>query len=116
MCKTRGLINPHFISSNESCCFFPHKKCLPFFVKSYIGFSNFCNSGWNILRKFTIHVKLLHPFIVVGGWSFCIASNLFLNGLIQTLLSFIKKIIVHVLQICSKQLTLLWGYFQAIFQ
>ena len=65
-------------------------NCLPFPVKSYIGFSNFCNSGQTLLRKFTIPVKLLHPFAVVGGCNFCIASNLFLKGLTQTLQSFMK--------------------------
>ena len=113
ICKTGSLINLHFISSKESCCSFPHKICLPFLVRSYIGFSNFCNSGQNIRRKFTIPAKLLHPFSLVGGWSFCIASNLSLNGLTQTLVY--EDLIIHTLQICSKQLTFLWGYFQAIF-
>ena len=46
----------------------------------------------NMLRKFTIPVKLLHPFAVVGGCNFCIASSLFLKGLTQTLLSFVKMV------------------------
>ena len=58
-----------------------------FLDKSYIGFKHFCNSGQNILTKFTIPVKLLHPLAVVGGCNFCMASNLLLNSLMQTLLS-----------------------------
>ena len=85
-----GFINLHLISSNASCCSFSHTNCLPFLVRSYIDFSHFCNSGQNILRKFTIPMKLLHIFTVVGGCNFCIASSLFLNGLMQILLSFIK--------------------------
>ena len=81
------------MSSNAFYCSSPHMNCLPFLVKSYIGFSNFCNSGQNILRKFTIPVKLLHPFAVVGGYNFCIASNLFLKGLTQTLLYFMKIVL-----------------------
>ena len=90
ICKTGGLLSLHFISSNASCCSFSHSNGLPFLVKSYIGFYNFCNSGQNILRKFTIPTKLLHTYTVVGDCNFCIASSLFLNGLTQTLLSFIK--------------------------
>ena len=33
-----------------------------------------------MLRKFTTHAKLLHPLGVFGGCSFCMTSNLFLNG------------------------------------
>ena len=55
-----------------------------------MDFNNFCNSGQNILRKFIIPVKLLHPFTVVRGCNLCIASNLFLSGLKQTVLSFIN--------------------------
>ena len=62
----------------------------PFLVKSYIGFNNLCNSGQNILKKFTIPAKCLQPFGVVGGCSFCTASNLLLKGLTQTFLSFIN--------------------------
>ena len=39
------------IFSNASCCSLPHMNCLPFLVKSYIGFSSFCNSRQNILKK-----------------------------------------------------------------
>ena len=42
------------------------------------------------LEKFTIPAKLLCPLAVVGGCSFCMASNLLLNGLMQTLLSFMN--------------------------
>ena len=65
-------------------------NCFPFLLKSYIGFNSFCNSGQNILRKFTIPAKLLHPLTVVGGCYFWIASNLLLNRLMQTLLSCIN--------------------------
>ena len=68
----------------------PHMKCPPFLIKSYIRFNSFCNSGQNMLKKFTIPVKLLHPFGVVGRCNFCIASNLFLHNLTQTFLSFIN--------------------------
>ena len=88
--KTGGLINLHLISLKESCCSFPQANGLPFLVKSYIGFNNFCNSGQNIIRKLTIHTKLLHPFAVVGGCSLCIASNLLLKGCTHTLLFWIN--------------------------
>ena len=87
ICITEGLTKLHLISSKESCCSFPQTNGLPFLVKSYMSFSNFCSSGQNILRKFTIPAKLLHPFTVVGGCSFWIPSNLLLSGLTQTLLS-----------------------------
>ena len=77
-------------SLRESCCSFPHINGLPFLVKSYMGLNNFCNAGQNILRNFTIPAKLLHPFTLVEGCNLCIASNLFLNGLTHTLLSFIN--------------------------
>ena len=64
--RTVGLTNLHLISSKESCCSFPQTNGLPFLVKSYIGFNNFCSSGQNMLRKLTIPAKLLHPFTVVG--------------------------------------------------
>ena len=92
ICKTGGFISLCLISSNASCCSFSHANDLPFLVKFYIGFNSFCNSGQNILRKFTIPAKLLHPFTVVGGCSLCIASSLFLNGFTQTLLSCIKSV------------------------
>ena len=75
-----GLTNL-FISSNASCCSFPYMTCLPFLVKLYIGLSNFCNSGQNILKQLTIPVKLQQPFGVVGSLNFCTVSNLLLNGL-----------------------------------
>ena len=86
MCKTGGLINLCLISSKESCCSFPQRNGLPFLVRSYIGFNNFCSSGQNMLRKLTILAKLLHPITVVGGCNVCIASNLLHRGLMQTLL------------------------------
>ena len=89
MCRTEGFINLHLISSKESCSF-PQTNGLPFLVKLYIGFNSFCNSEQNILKKFTIPTKLLHPFTVEGGWSFCIASNLLLKGCTHTLLSYIN--------------------------
>ena len=92
-CKTGGFINLHFISSNAVCCSFSNMNCLPFLVKSYICFNNFCSSGQNILRKFTIPTKLLHPLTVVDGCNFCMASNLLLNDLMQTLLSFMNIVL-----------------------
>ena len=79
-----------FISSNASCCSFPHMNCLPFLVKLYIGLSNFCNSGQNILRKFTIPAKLLQLFGVVGYHNFYMPSSLLLKGLMKTFLSFMN--------------------------
>ena len=80
-----------FISLNASYCSLPYMNCLPFLVfKSYIGLSNFCNSGQNILRKFTIPVKPLQSFDVVGGSNICIALSLLLNCLTQTFLSFMN--------------------------
>ena len=35
-------------------------------------------------------MKLLHPLTVVGGCNFCMASNLLLDSLMQTLLSFMN--------------------------
>ena len=60
-------------------------NCLPFLVKLYIDFNNICKSGKNILRKFIIPVKLLHSLTVECSCSFCTASNLLLNGAMQTL-------------------------------
>ena len=90
ICKTGGLISLCLIFSKESCCSFPQTNGLHFLIKSYMGFNHFCSSEQNILRKFTIPTKLLHPFTVVGGYSFWIASNLLLRGLMQALLSFIN--------------------------
>ena len=87
-----SLINLHFISSKAVCCSSPHINCLPFLVKSYIGFSNFCNLGQHLLLMFTIPAKLLHPLNVVVNLHFCIASNL-LNGLTQTVLSCINIVL-----------------------
>ena len=66
--------------------FFPQWNGLPFLVKSYMGFRSFCNSGQNILRKLTTPAKLLHPLGVFGCCSFCMASNLLLNGFMHTFL------------------------------
>ena len=55
-----------------------------------MGLNNFYNSGENILRKFTSPAKLLHPINVVGHCHICTASNLLLNSLMQTLLSFMN--------------------------
>ena len=90
MCKMGGLINLCLISSKESCCSFPQINGLPFLVKSYMGFKNFCSSGQNMLRKLTIPAKLLHLFTVVGGCNFCIASYLLCRGLTQTLLFYMN--------------------------
>ena len=89
-CNTGGLTNLCFISTKVVCCSFSHINYLLFLVKLYIGSNHFCSSGHNILRKLTIPIKLLHPLTVVGGYNFCIASHLLLNGLIQTLLYFIN--------------------------
>ena len=90
MCNIGASMSLHFISSNSYCCSFPHTYCLPFLVKSHIGLSNFCNSGQNILRKFTIPAKLLQLFSVVSGHNFCMTLSLLLNGLMQTFLSFMN--------------------------
>ena len=82
ICKTGGLISLCLISSNVSCCSFCQINGLPFLVKSYMGFNIFGNSGQN-----TISTKLLHPFTLVGGCGFCIASSLSPNGLTQTFCS-----------------------------
>ena len=96
MCKTGGLINPCLISSEESCCSFLQMNGLPFLVKSYMAFNNFCNSGQNMLRKLTIPTKLLHPFAVVEDCSCCIVSNL-----INTNSFFLSKYLMsHVIKIC----------------
>ena len=89
-CSTGSFTNLHFISSKAIYYSSPHINCLPFLAKSYIGFSYFCSSGQNILRKFTISMKLLHPLTVIGRINFWIASNLLLNGSSQTPLSSIK--------------------------
>ena len=51
-----------------------------------MGLRSFCSYGENMLRKFTTPAKLLHPLGVFGGSSFCIASNLLLNGFMHTFL------------------------------
>ena len=43
--------------------------------------------------KFTIPAKCLHPLTVVGSFNFCIAFNLLLNGLTETLLSSINIVL-----------------------
>ena len=68
----------------------PHTNCLPFLVILYIGLSNFCNSGQNKIRKFSILVKLLQPFGVAGNCNFCMASSLLLYGLMQIFLCFMN--------------------------
>ena len=69
-CSTGSITNLHFISSKAICCSCPHINCLTFLVKSYIGCNNFCTSGQNILRKFTIPAKPLHPVTVIGSLTF----------------------------------------------
>ena len=93
MPKICGFSNLLFISSNAFCCSSPQTKGLHFFVNSYMGFNNFCNSGQNMLTKFTTLVKLLQPFWVVGGFSFLITSSLLLNGFTQTLFSLMKIVL-----------------------
>ena len=90
MCITGGLINLHFISSKQSCCSFPHTNGLPFLVKSHMGFNNFVVLYRTYSGNSPFLQNCLHPFTVAGGWSFCIASNLLLNSLMQTLLSFMN--------------------------
>ena len=68
--KTGGFSNLLLISSNAFCCSSPQTNGLPFLINSYIGFSNFCSSGQNMLTKFTMPAKLLQPFWFVGGFSF----------------------------------------------
>ena len=65
---------------------FPNKIVFPFLFKSYMGLRSLCSSGQKILRKFTTPAKLQHPLGVFGGGSFCIASNLLLNGFKHTFL------------------------------
>ena len=96
-CNTGGLINLCFISSNAIFHSFPHMNCLPFLGKSYIGSLSFFNCSHNILRRFTIPAKLLQPLTVVGGCNLCIASNLLLNGLTQTLLSLYQYCVAQIL-------------------
>ena len=112
--KMAGLINLHLIPYNKFCCSFLQTNGLPFLIKSYMGFNNFCSSGQNILRKFTIPTKLLHPFTVVGGCSFCIASNLLCRGLTQTLLFFMNISFPMYCKFVLNNMTFLWGYFQTI--
>ena len=90
--QTGGFCNLCFISSNAFSCSTPQTNCLPFLVKSFIGFNNFCNSGQNILTKLTIPAKLLHCLAVVGCFIFCIASYWLCRGFTQTLLSFINMV------------------------
>ena len=106
MCRTGSLTSLHLIYSKESCCSFPQMNGLPFLVKSYIGFNNFCSSGQNILRKLTIPMKLLQPFTVVGSFSFCTASNILHKGCTHTLLfciniSFLVKSYIGFNNFCS---------------
>ena len=88
--NTGGFCNLHFISSKASCCSSSQTNCLPFLIKSYIGFNNLCNSGQNMLTKLTIPAKLFHCLAVVGAFIFCITSNLLHKGFTQTLLSFMN--------------------------
>ena len=71
---------------------FPIEIVYPSLLNNILALIIFCNSGQNMLRKFTIPAKLQHPFAVVGGCNFCMASSLFLKGLMQTLLSFMKVV------------------------
>ena len=111
ICNIGGLTSLCFISLKALCCSFPHINCLPFLVKLYIGFNNFCNSGQNMLKKFTIPVKLLQPFGVFGSYSFCIASNLLLKGLTQTFQSVINMMFP---KYCNSVLNN-WHFFGDIF-
>ena len=81
-CSTGGFTILFFLSSKAICCSSLHINCLPFLVKSYIGFSNLCTAGQNIFREFTIPAKLLNPLTVTGGLNFVKASNLLLNVVI----------------------------------
>ena len=91
--KTGGFNNLLLISSNAFCYSSPQMNGLPFFVNSYIGFSNFCSSGQNILTKFTTPAKLLQPFWFLGCFSLWIASILLLSGFTQTLFSLMKMVL-----------------------
>ena len=84
--RTGGFNILFFVLPKASCCSFSHGNGLPFLVRSYMGFSNFCNSGQNILTKLTIPAKLLQPFGVTVGFNFWIASNLLLKGFTHTCL------------------------------
>ena len=77
MLKTGGLSNLFLISSNAFCCSSPQMNGLPFLVSSYVGLSNFCSSGQNMLTKFTTPVKLLQPFWFVGVLNFGLLPTYF---------------------------------------
>ena len=78
-----GLIILSFMVSKACCCSSGQTKDLPFFVRSYIGFNNFCRCLQKMLRQLTTPQKLLHPLTLVGGCSFCIASILDWRGVME---------------------------------
>ena len=90
----------------------PKWMVYPFFVSSYMGFSNFCNSGQNMLTKFTMPVKLPQPFWLIGGFNFWIASSLLCHGFTHTILS-LMKIVFPIY--CSSVLNN-WHFFGEIFK
>ena len=83
----------HGQRQNRYTCSSPKMKCLPFLARSFIGFKSFCNSGQNILTKFTIPAKLQQPLTFGGGFNCCIASILLLMGLTCTCLSFMNIVL-----------------------
>ena len=111
-CKTGVLCSLCLISSKACCCSFSQRSCLPFLVRSYMGFKSFWSSGQNKLTKFTIPAKLRQPLIIVGGFSFWIASIQLLNGLTHTLLFLINI----VLPMYWRSVLNSWHFFGEIFK
>ena len=113
MLKTSGFSNLFLISLNVFLFFLsPQTDGLPFFVSSYMGLSNFCNSGQNMFTKFTMPAKLLQPFWFVGGFNFCISSSLFFNGLTHTLLSLMKMVFpMYCISVLNN-----WHFFGEVFK
>ena len=102
ICKTGGFISLCLISSNESYCSFLQMNGLPFLVKSYIGFNNFCNSGQNTLKKFTIPAKTSTSFHC--GWELQSLYHLqsVSQGLYTYLLILNEYLIAHVFSTSSE--------------
>ena len=92
-CKTGGLCSLHLISSKAFCCSSSQRNCLPFLVRSYMGFNSFWSLGQNILTKFTIPANPRQTLIVVGDFNFWIASIWLLKGLTHTLLFLINIVL-----------------------
>ena len=59
-----GFCNLFLISPKAFCCCSLQINCLPFLVKSYIGFNSICKSGQNKRKKVTMPAKLLQSLTV----------------------------------------------------